>query len=343
MRIVLCMLALLVALVGVWAVYSVYAYRTPQEYVAQNIVIPPHTGAQAVIGQLSQAGLVPPFAITGLPLILSGNLHKMKAGEYAFAAGLAPAQIIAQIVRGDVVIHKITIPEGWNSYEVRAALMREPLLTGDVPAIAEGSILPDTVRFVRGDTRASIVQRMQKAQSDLIAKLWPERQVDIAVSSPEQALILASVVEKETGLAEERPLIAGVFMNRLRQGMMLQSDPTVVYGIEAARGGVPMGRALSSADLKADTAYNSYTRIGLPPTPICNPGKAAIEAVLHPVTTPALYFVATGRGGHNFAASLAEHEKNVAAYRALSNPPPAKPMPAKNSNTKQSVKRAKRT
>ena len=298
------------------AAYTAHTYRAPYATAEQTVIIPPHTGAGAVVAQLHEAGLVPPSVITLAPLFLSGNMHALKAGEYAFAAGMSPQQVIAKIVRGDIVIHKLTIPEGWNAYQVRDALLKEPLLTGELLPIAEGSILPDTIHFQRGETRSAVVLRMQKEQHEWMAKAWPARSPNLPFQTPDAALVLASIVEKETGVNDEREKVAGVFVNRLTRGMMLQSDPTVVYGVEARQGGAPMGRALTRGDLQTDTPYNSYTRVGLPPTPICHPGKAAILAVLHPAMTDALYFVATGHGGHHFAATLKEHAANVAAYRA---------------------------
>ena len=311
--------------------YSTSSYREPGTYPETTLIIEPHTGVQQTLSQLHAAGLTPPMIVTALPVVMSHQYSALKAGEYHFMPGLTPAQIITQIARGEIVVHKITIPEGWNSYQVRMAFMAEPLLNGDVPEIAEGSVLPDTMHFTRGEQRSAVLARMQKAQVELLfTKLWPMRDTDLPISTPQEAIALASVVEKETGVASERAMVAGVFTNRLRQGMMLQSDPTVVYGIEVMRGGVPMGRPLSKADLATDTPYNSYMRAGLPPTPICHPGKAALEAALHPAATDGLYFVATGTGGHHFAATLAGHEKNVAAYHAVMHDEPSAPVrPAK--------------
>ncbi len=318
----------LLAVVGLVASFSSY-YAWPLA-APKTVVIVPGTGVRGTLHQLRAEGAVPPLPLIALPLLLTSDYHALKAGEYEFAAGMSPAQVLAKIIRGEVVVHKLTIPEGWNSGQLRAALMDEPLLSGELPSmIAEGSALPDTLYFSRGETRSSVLARMQKAQQALLAALWEKRAPGLPISTPEEAVILASVVEKETGLAEERPLVAGVFINRLRIGMKLQSDPTVVYGMELAHGGKPLGRALTRADLLADTPHNSYTRTGLPPTPICHPGKAALEAVLNPAATDALYFVATGTGGHRFAATLAEHERNVAAYRAALRQPT--PSPAANS------------
>lgn len=313
-KVILISLLLAALAMGAVAVASLYAYRTPRTYADTTLIITPGTGARVVLAQLHAAGLAPPMPMLVLPYLASGK-PSLKAGEYAFEAGLSPAQIINRIARGAVVIHKLTIPEGWNSFQLRDALLNEPLLTGELPPIAEGSAFPDTMVFTRGEARSAVLARMQKAQQQWLAQLWETRAENLPLQSPEEALILASIVEKETGLAEERALVAGVFINRLRLGMMLQTDPSVVYGIEVAQGGKKMGRELTRNDLLRDTPYNSYTRAGLPPTPICLPGRASIEAVLHPATTDALYFVATGTGGHRFAATLEEHNRNVAEYR----------------------------
>lgn len=296
---------------------SFYQWRTPFVMTDTTIVITPGSGTRAILHQLANAQVTPPSWQLTLPLVLSAQIPSLKAGEYLFTAGMSPEQVIAKIARGQVVIHKLTMPEGWNSFQLRTALLAEPLLTGDVPTIAEGSVFPDTMLFQRGQSRASIVTAMQQRMRDALAAAWAGRDPAVALRSPEEALILASVVEKETGVAEERPIIAGVFYNRLKKGMKLQSDPTVAYGIEVAQEGAPLARALTSADLQTDTPFNSYTREGLPPTPICSPGAAALQAVLHPAATDAFYFVATGYGGHHFSSTLESHNSNVSRYRRV--------------------------
>ena len=298
--------------------YALVAYFTPGSYAETTIVLPPHSGGRAVLTQLHTQGLTPsPLWMAG-PLLLTGNMGKLKAGEYHFEPGLSPAAIIARIAHGEIVVHKITVPEGWTVFQVRAALMAEPLLTGALPpVIAEGSLYPDTYRFNRNETRSDILARMQQAQQKNLDDLWKDRPADLPVTTPEAALILASIVERETGVGTERNQVAGVFFNRLRTGMPLQTDPPVAYGIMLARHGAPMDRSLTLADLKQDNPYNSYTRVGLPPTPICNPGREALVAVLHPAATDALYFVATGHGGHVFSNTLEEHTRHVAEYRAV--------------------------
>jgi UPF0755 protein len=296
--------------------YSFYLYNTPTSVGEKTVVIAPGSGAKALLVQLHDEGLVPPFEVIALPLFLTADYKKLKAGEYEFAAGMTPAHIVQKIIRGEVVVHKITIPEGWTVWQVRDAFLKEPLLTGALPAtIPEGSILPDTMHFARGESRASVIARMQEAQAKLLAELWETRAPGLPYASPEEALVMASIVERETGEVDERALVAGVFVNRLRIGMLLQTDPSVIYGIEQSQGGRPMARLLTTGDLKRDTPYNTYTRPGLPPTPIANPGRKSIAAALNPATTDYLYFVATGTGGHHFAITLKEHNANVAAYR----------------------------
>jgi UPF0755 protein len=194
------------------------------------------------------------------------------------------------------------------------AVRAEPVLTGDISALPEGSILPDGYTVQRGETRDAVIARMQAARDDLLAKLWAGRAQEVPLRTPEQAVILASIVEKETGLAAERPRIAAVFENRLRQGMPLQSDPTVIYGVSKGR---PLGRGLTIGELLTVTPYNTYRLNGLPPTPIANPGRAALAAVLNPPRSDELYFVADGTGGHVFASTFAAHQANVAKWRAI--------------------------
>jgi len=210
----------------------------------------------------------------------------------------------------------ITIPEGLTSIEIFDLVSAAKDLSGELTVTAaEGSLMPETYSVTLGATRDAFVTRMAVAADAAKAELWPERAPDLPFDTWEEAVTLASIVEKETGVAAERGKVAGVFINRLRIGMRLQSDPTVIYGITQGSG--PLGRKLRRSDLDTDTPYNSYTRAGLPPGPICNPGRAALKAVLNPVETDAFYFVADGTGGHAFARTLAEHNRNVAKWRKL--------------------------
>jgi UPF0755 protein len=224
--------------------------------------------------------------------------------------------IVVMIANGRVLQHKITIPEGLTVRDITKLLQAEPALDGDVPAgIADGSLLPETYMFTHGFKRAELIAQMQKAMRTTLDAMWAKRRNGLPLDTPEKALVLASVVEKETGVPNERGHVASVFVNRLRKGMKLQSDPTVTYGMEQAMGG-PLGRPLTTVDLHTETPFNTYVIEALPPSPICNPGKASIEAVLNPPDTDDLYFVATDKGGHKFAPSLEEHNRNVQLYRS---------------------------
>ncbi|PZP86891.1 MAG: endolytic transglycosylase MltG [Azospirillum brasilense] len=313
MKYVIGFVALCALVAGSFALYSFTVYRAPSVQQTRTVMIERGTGARAMLEQLHREGLLPaPWKIL-LPVALGGEYRAFKAGEYEFAEGVSPHQVVSSIARGEVVVHAVTVPEGWTVAQVREALLAEPLLTGDVPSnIAEGSLFPDTMHFQRGDTRASIISRMQAKQREVLQQAWENRAKGLPVASAQEALILASIVEEETGVDAERRRVAAVYSNRLRMGMPLQADPTVAYGI-APEG---MKRMLTRADLKRDTPYNTYTRAGLPPGPICNPGKDSIEAALNPLASDELFFVATGNGGHWFARTVQEHNANVAKYRA---------------------------
>ncbi len=224
------------------------------------------------------------------------------------------AEHLRKMQRGLVFQHQITIPEGLPSVLVTERLATEPLLTGPVLTPPEGHVLPDTYAFQRGEPRAAVLARMTVAMDRTLAKLWKARAPTTPVRTPQEALALASIVEKETALPAERRLVAGVYANRLRIGMKLDADPTVWYPITRGR---PLGRPIRRSDLQADTGYNTYLKPGLPKGPIANPGRLSLAAALDPASTPALYFVANGKGGHVFAATLEEHERNVARWRTL--------------------------
>jgi UPF0755 protein len=256
----------------------------------------------------------------------SGLAARMQAGEYQIDSTLTPRELLALLVSGRVVQHAFTLIEGWNFHELMQALRGDGVLVQTLPNDAapervmaalgfekthpEGRFLPDTYHFPRGTNDVQFLQRAHRAMQAYLAEQWGEREENLPLESPDEALILASIVEKETGAAEERPLIAGVFVNRLRKGMKLQTDPTVIYGI-----GPDFDGNIRRRDLRRDTPYNTYTRYGLPPTPIAMPGRAAIRAALHPEKTDALYFVARGDGTHKFSATLAEHEAAVIKYQ----------------------------
>jgi UPF0755 protein len=238
----------------------------------------------------------------------------IKAGEYEFPAFASHADVLAILQSGKTMQRMVTVPEGMPSVLVHERLMKAPTLTGEVPVPEEGSVLPDSYSFQRGESRAAVMARMQSAMTKTLDVLWPKKGPNSVVNSKREAVILASIVEKETGKASERPMIAGVYSNRVRIGMKLDADPTVIYPITKGR---PLGRRILRSELQANNGYNTYAMAGLPAGPIANPGKESIAAVLNPAKTEALYFVADGSGGHVFANTLAEHNANVQKWYAL--------------------------
>jgi len=287
----------------------------PGPYSAEIIAdLPKGASLAGIATRLQDAGVIERPILFRAAALLSGNARRLKAGEYAFAPKASPRMIMRKITAGDILQHQISIAEGLSTHEVLALVAATEPLSGTMPPPPpEGSLLPETYNFPRGESRTALIARMQEAQKLLLASVWAERNEQIPLATPEAALILASIVEKETGITAERPLIAGVFYNRLRLGMALQSDPTVVYARDK---GAPNDAPISRADLAIKSPFNTYKQPGLPPAPIANPGRAALQAVLHPAATDALYFAADGSGGHAFAASLEEHNKNVARLRA---------------------------
>ena len=279
------------------------------------VVLRSGAGVRENAGTLAGAGVVRSATAFRVAAQLTGADRGLRAGEYRIESRASLAEVLETLRSGDVARHFVTIPEGWSVAQAIDILNAEEVLTGTIDEIpAEGSLLPDTYEVTRGETRQSVIARMQAAQVALMEELWPTRAQGLPFSTPEQAVILASVVEKETGLAEERPRVAAVFVNRMRLGMRLESDPTVVYGVS---GGRPLGRGLRRSELARQTPYNTYQIPGLPPTPIANPGRQAIEAVLNPPASRDLFFVADGTGGHIFAPSYQEHLQNVARWRQI--------------------------
>lgn len=243
-----------------------------------------------------------------------GAADPIRAGEFALPARISGAAILDILQHAQPVQRLVAIPEGMPSILVQQRLLAEPLLTGAVPIPAEGSVLPDSYSFERGEPRTAVLKRMQAAMTRALAAEWKARKPGTVAKSPQEAVILASIVEKETALGGERRTVAAVYSNRVRQGMMLQADPTTIYPITK---GKPLGRRIRKSELAAVNGYNTYAIRGLPAGPICNPGRAAIAAVLDPASSKALYFVADGKGGHVFAETLADHNANVQRYYAI--------------------------
>ena len=281
----------------------------------RTVFLPPGQSAFDIADRLEEAGVIDDPVLFVAGLWIEDKQHSLKAGEYLFEALVTPRGVMEKLVAGDTITHRFTVTEGMTSAEVVAALNAAPVLLGEIAAVpAEGSLLPETYHYGLGDSRAALIERMQHAMARLVDELWPERDPTVALDDAQQAVVLASIVEKETAVADERPVIAGVFLNRLKQGMRLQADVTVVYAVTGGKR--PLGRPLSRADLWVESPYNTYRQGGLPPGPIANPGRASLAAVLNPAATDALYFVADGSGGHAFAETLDEHNRNVANWRA---------------------------
>jgi UPF0755 protein len=278
------------------------------------VVVPKGSGTNGIAQVLAEAGIIrTPFVFAWGARLTDGG-QPLHAGEFKFPAGVSAQGAMRVLIEDKPVLHRVTVAEGLTVAEIYGVLAGIPELRGPMPQPApEGSLLPETYFFVLGDTRAQIVARMQTDMKAALANLWPKRDTEISLTSPAEAVTLASLVEKETGQPDERPHVAGVFYNRIKKGIALQSDPTVIFALTDGKG--KLDRPLTSADLKIDSPYNTYLNTGLPQGPIANPGIASLQAVLHPVKTKDLYFVADGSGGHAFAATLEQHNKNVAKWR----------------------------
>jgi UPF0755 protein len=304
----------LIVLAGLIGIYALWWAPGPKPG-PHTVIIPEGSTVASVARRLEKEGAIPGTAKTYYAMArLFGSHDRIQAGEFEIPKGMGGAAILELLQHGKPVQRLITVTEGMPAVIVSEKLAANPYLTGPVPQIDEGSLLPDSYGYQRGETRSAVVQRMEKAMTKTVDQLWPDRGGDCPLSSPEQAVTLASIVEKETGKPNERPMIAGVYCNRLRIGMKLDADPTVIYPVTK---GKPLGRRILKSELNAENGYNTYRRSGLPDGPIANPGKASIEAVLHPAQTKALYFVADGTGGHVFANTLAEQNTNVAKWYAI--------------------------
>lgn len=307
----------LAVLAGGAFLYGKWRFEAPGPAASPTVVwLAPGLGLNAISERLADAHVLDEPLVFRAAVRLNRSAGKLKAGEYEIPAHASMAEIVRILRDGKSIVHRITVPEGLTSWQVMEIVKADPVLTGDTPLIPdEGSLLPETYHFTRGTTRAQIVQRMQKSASALLNELWPHRAEDLPYKTQKEAIILASIVEKETGLASERPRVAAVFVNRLRKSMRLQSDPTIIYGVTDGKGS--LGRPIRRSELDRVTPYNTYQVDGLPPTPISNPGRASIEAVLNPPETKDLYFVADGTGGHAFSTSLDEHQRNVNHWRRV--------------------------
>jgi UPF0755 protein len=292
--------------------------------------IPRGLGIRDIASLLERAGVIDqPYVFIGGVMVMKAR-GGLKHGEYEFTKNASMSDVVDTMIDGKVVQHALTIPEGLTSEQIVARLLENKALTGQIKEIPrEGSLLPETYKFTRGATRAQIIERMQKAEQREVKEIWTHRIPDLPISTPDELVTLASIVEKETGKPEERSRVAAVFLNRLKNKMKLQSDPTIIYGLTGGKGS--LGRPILKSEIDQPTPYNTYVINGLPPGPIANPGKASLEAVANPARTKDLFFVANGTGGHVFSETYDQHQKNVAKLRAherSQSKPAAEPAPA---------------
>jgi UPF0755 protein len=293
-----------------------------------TVVLARGSGVGDIAHELEQARVIGSAGAFRLFAKLSGADRKIRAGEYAFPAHASLAKVLNMMATGQIVRHWITVAEGMTSAQVQARLAASDVLDGPVELPPEGSLLPQTYEVLRGQPREQVIATMRQARDAVLDRLWAARAEGLPVHTPEQAVILASIVEKETALPAERPRVAAVYENRLVKGMRLEADPVVAYGVS---GGQPLGHGLTRSELDRITPYNSYRVAGLPPTPIANPGEASIAAVLHPARTQDLFFVANGTGGHSFSPTYEEHARNVERWRAIESS--RKPQPVNTTPT----------
>jgi UPF0755 protein len=330
-------LVLLIGSAGAYY-YGMQKIEAPGPLQDEKVVnIPTRAGMADIADTLQREGVIDNnrWAFIGAVIALKAR-SELKPGEYAFQKNASLRSVIATMVDGKVVQHSVTIPEGLTSEQIVARLSENDIFAGSINEIPrEGTLLPETYKFPRGTTREQVIGRMQQAQKRLVAEVWEHRNPDIPVKTPEQLVTLASIIEKETGKADERSRVAAVYVNRLRQKMKLQSDPTIIYGLVGGKG--TLGRPIKRSEITQPSPYNTYVVDGLPPGPIANPGRASLEAAANPARTRDLFFVADGTGGHSFTETYDQHQKNVAKLRAMEkqiqndtvepadDPPPAAP------------------
>ncbi len=316
-------LILLLALVlGGTAWWGKQRFEEPGPLAQDKVVnIPRGYGVKDIADLLMREGVIDqPYVFIVGAMVLKSRGEEMKFGEYEFTRHASLRDVATTIGEGKVVQHQLTVAEGLTSDQIVAKLLENDILSGNIKEIPrEGSLLPESYKFTRGTTREQIIQRMQQAQRRALQEIWDRRSPDLLLKTPEQLVVLASIIEKETGKPEERTRVASVFHNRLKSNMRLQSDPTIIYGLVGGKG--TLGRPIMRSEIEQPTPYNTYVINGLPPGPIANPGRASLEAAANPARTKELYFVADGTGGHAFADNYEQHQKNVARLRSLEQQP----------------------
>ena len=311
-------LALVALVAGIFGLVSFrHVLNEPGPLRAEKVVyFPPRTDALEMISQLEREGVVDSPILMNATLLVENKIGKVKPGEYLFKQAISIREVIDELVNGRQVLHSITIPEGLTSEQIAQRLRDNDILSGEIlETPKEGVLLPETYKVARGFPRSKLLARMQDDLKKLVDQIWAKRRPDLPIRTPYELVTLASIVEKETGKAEERPMVAAVFVNRLRKKMRLQSDPTIIYGLVGGK--ATLGRPIQRSEIEKFTPYNTYTIDGLPPGPIANPGRASLEATANPAKTNDLYFVADGTGGHVFAQSLDQHNRNVQHWRDI--------------------------
>ena len=301
---------------GIAFVIGKQRFDTPGPLTDEKVVNIPRGGIRDTADLLEREGVIdqPMLFIAGALLLKTQN--DLKYGEYRFPRNASLRDVVDTIIDGKVVQHAVTVAEGMTSDQIVQRLMDNPDLTGDLRTVPrEGTLLPETYRFTRGTTREQMIRRMQQDQRRVVQEIWDRRNSDLPIKTPEQLVTLASIIEKETGKPEERTRVAAVFVNRLRQRMKLQSDPTIIYGLVGGKGS--LGRPIMKSEIEHHSPYNTYVIEGLPPGPIANPGRASLEAAANPARTKELFFVADGTGGHVFADNYDAHQRNVARLRVM--------------------------
>ena len=313
---VLTIIVLLAIVSGLAIAVGKQRFETPGPLESEKVVNIPRGGIKDIAELLQREGVIDqPWVFMGGVVAMKAH-DELKYGEYLFQRHASLRDVVETLVEGKVIQHQVTVPEGLTSEQIVARLLDNPILSGPIKEIPkEGTLLPDGYRFSRGMTREQMIQRMQQAQKRAVQQAWDRRAPDLPLQSPEQLVVLASIIEKETGRSAERSRVAAVFVNRLKQKMKLQSDPTIIYGLVGGKG--TLGRPIMKNEIEQPTPYNTYVIVGLPPGPIANPGRAALEAAANPSRTRELYFVADGTGAHAFAENYEMHQRNVARLRLL--------------------------
>jgi UPF0755 protein len=333
-------LVLLALVIGGGLFIGKNRFEAPGPLAEDKIVnIPRGLGTRDIADLLVREGVIDqPWVFVGGVVVLKAR-EGLKYGEYQFTQHASLRDVVDTITEGRVVQHALTVPEGLTSEQIVARLLQNDALSGTIKEIPrEGTLMPETYKFTRGTSRETIIQRMQQSSRRILQEVWQHRMADLPIKSPEDLLTLASIVEKETGKPDERTRVAAVFVNRIKQKMRLQSDPTIIYGLTGGKGS--LGRPIMKSEIEQPTPYNTYIIDGLPPGPIANPGIASLEAAANPARTKEIYFVADGTGGHVFAENYEQHQKNVARLRAIENgqSEPAAPAPAGRNDRRSSAK-----